>query len=130
MRLVERLKAHIVVRVGGVPVEPGRDRAARYDGSDDEGAIGCLLRVRLQHVADGGVGANAYRLRRDRVLILSLDFARMSRLGARDTRDVRAAIDLAAGSDDRVREARQVFEDVELPLVGPLERGPSIEVGD
>src|SRR5690349_4257557 len=130
MRLVEWLNAHVVIRVGGIPVEPGRDRAARYDGSDDEGAIGCLLRVRLHHVADGGVGANAYRLRRNGVLILSLDFARMSRLGARDTRDVRPAIDLSAGADDRVGEPRQVLEDVELPLVGPLERGPGIEVGD
>ena len=130
MRFVEGLDADVVIWIGRVPVEARRHGAARHDGGDGEGAIGRLLGVRLHHVGDGSIRTHADRLRGYTLLILRLDFARMSRLGSGDRGHVRAAVDLTAAGDDGAGEAVEIFENVKLPLIRPPQRGPRVVVGD
>jgi len=119
------VQAHVVIRVGRVPVERVHDRALRHGERDDEGAIGGHLRVRLDHVADRTVGAHDDVVRRHR---LPRRHRHHRGKAALDLLHTRAAEDATTARLDRAGEAGEVLEDVKAPLTGKAERRPDVQL--
>src|SRR6185437_8609829 len=91
------------------------------------GAVRCLFRVRVQVVGDGGIGADAYRVGRDRLLVLERDGAWRS---AFHRGHVRSTVDVAAHRLDCRGETSHVLKRVKLALLREAKRRPGVEAGD
>ena len=80
--------------------------------------------MRLEHVGDRRVGADADGVCGDRVLALGLDLARRTTFNARD---LRATVDASTAANDRVRQAGEILEQMELPLIRKAKTRAKVE---
>ena len=118
------MQADIVIGVARVPGECFRHCARRHARADHVGHVGRLLGVDGEEIVDRHIRRDHHGIGRDDVFS-DMDQSRHAAFGVIG---VAVAEDAAAVLADRLREARQVLQRVELPLLRKAQAGAGVPV--